>query len=196
MRYFLNFLIFASACLSSIEDPRIFERDSNFFNTTKIAKDEILYTGSCGDSLTYTIYSESGNVTITGSGLMNSYNSRESPFSMNKQYVIHVFIESGVTSIGQMSFYECENLQTIEIPNSVELIEEYSFFGCNSLTSITIPDSVETIGNYWKLLETILSAIAVLLLQLIYKTKLHQLPTIPFIIVILLLQLTFQTILN
>jgi aspartokinase-like uncharacterized kinase len=61
----------------------------------------------------------------------------------------------GVTIIGTSAnsgysysgFYGCTELQSIEIPDTVEKIGQYAFYGTTALTSITLPDSVTTIGN-------------------------------------------------
>ena len=43
---------------------------------------------------------------------------------------------------------ECETLESIIIPNGVEVIESGVFQYCRKLESITIPQSVTTIGNF------------------------------------------------
>ena len=51
-----------------------------------------------------------------------------------------------VTTIGYWAFWNCENLTSVIIPDSVTTIGENAFQYCN-LTSITIPDSVTTIAD-------------------------------------------------
>lgn len=51
-----------------------------------------------------------------------------------------------VTSIGDSAFFDCENITSITIPNSVTSIGSGAFSYCLNLESVTIPDSVTSIG--------------------------------------------------
>lgn len=54
-------------------------------------------------------------------------------------------IPSGVTSIGNYSFYNIDTLASVTIPNGVTSIGEYCFNGLNSLVELNIPETVTDI---------------------------------------------------
>ena len=58
-----------------------------------------------------------------------------------------VQIPDCVQLIGSMAFAYCENLKSVNIPEGIKTIEQACFLGCNSLKNITIPDSLEEICN-------------------------------------------------
>ena len=53
-----------------------------------------------------------------------------------------------VTSIGELAFYGCADLESISIPEGVQNIGVWAFSGCSALVDIAIPESLETIDNY------------------------------------------------
>ena len=59
-----------------------------------------------------------------------------------------ITIGNGVTSIGNGAFYNCCSFTSIIIPDSVTSIGWSAFSGCTSLTSIVIPNSVNKIDKY------------------------------------------------
>ena len=63
-----------------------------------------------------------------------------------------VTIPNSVTKIDQSAFLGCTDLESITIPNSVTVIGDYAFNECSSLESITIPNSVTEIGEraFWE----------------------------------------------
>ena len=59
----------------------------------------------------------------------------------------NTIIPNSVTSIGNKSFYQCEDLTSIVIPNNVTSIGSFAFYLCTRLTSVIIPNSVIDIMN-------------------------------------------------
>ena len=92
------------------------------------------YSGTCGDNLTWSLDTETGVLTISGSGDMDDYNSYSAPWDLQDNYITSVIIENGVTSIGYNAFKDCINLTSVTIPDSVTSIDDYAFSGCSSLT--------------------------------------------------------------
>ena len=55
-------------------------------------------------------------------------------------------IKDGTTTICESAFTDCNNLNSVTIPNSVKLIGDDAFCNCWNLNSITIPESIEYVG--------------------------------------------------
>ena len=54
---------------------------------------------------------------------------------------------TGLTSIGNSTFYNCRGLTSITIPEGVTSISDEAFEDCSGLTSISIPEGVTSIGE-------------------------------------------------
>lgn len=59
-----------------------------------------------------------------------------------------VLIPDNVTTVGEVAFKECNNLQSIVISNSVTDIGNQAFSNCKNLRKIIIPDSVTNMGTW------------------------------------------------
>jgi len=56
-------------------------------------------------------------------------------------------VEYQVTTLGDNAFKECDNLTSVNIPNSVTTLGNACFMCCSSLEAIDIPSSVTSLGN-------------------------------------------------
>ena len=102
------------------------------------AKAETL-TGKCGENVTYSLDSSTGELTISGTGNMDNYNYYDSNNPFYDNYVIKtITISSGVTSIGDFAFNGCTNLTSVTIPDSVTSIGDRAFERCTRLKSINV----------------------------------------------------------
>lgn len=129
--------------------------------------------GTCGPGLSYTFDSTSGTLTIKGKGTMYDYdaNDNKSPFSGHDD-IRTVYIEEGVTSIGEWAFYDCFSIKevyfmgkeikkisyaafygcvgisTMELPENLTVIEKSAFEHCIAWKNFTLPKSVTEIGKW------------------------------------------------
>ena len=110
-------------------------------------------TGKLGDNVTYSLDTETGLLTISGTGDMydyklsfHDYNGREyySSTPLKMENIKNIIIESGVTDIGDAVFFNCKK-QSITIPDTVTRIGNYAFIGFKK-SEITLPNSVISIA--------------------------------------------------
>ena len=107
-------------------------------------------SGTCGATLTWSLNTSTGVLTISGTGAMTNYNDINSPapwYNNNHLYITSIVLNDGITNIGNNAFYYCTNLTSVTIPNSVTSIGKRAFFNCKNLASVTIPNSVTSIGD-------------------------------------------------
>ena len=96
---------------------------------------------NCGENVTYTL--TDGVLTISGSGPMADYASAsEAPWYSQRESIVRIVIEDGVTTIGDRAFYNCTSLLQVQIGQNVQTIGTYAFRGCAKLAEITLPDSI------------------------------------------------------
>ena len=110
-----------------------------------------VYNGSCGENVNYSLNTETGALSITGTGAMADYFYEKEPrvpWYEQRENIKFVEIAEGVTTIGEYAFYGCSSLESVTIPNSVTSIGNRAFNGCSGLTSVTIPNNVTSIGDY------------------------------------------------
>ena len=58
-----------------------------------------------------------------------------------------IILPENLIAIGSYSFYNCQNLETINLPENIIKISDYSFYNCNKLDNIIIPSNVTEIGD-------------------------------------------------
>ena len=105
----------------------------------------------CGDNLTFTL--KNGTLTISGTGPMwdmHSYNDADvcPPWDEKRDKIKKIVIESGVTSVGQWAFMECQNLASASLPTTLKRIGEMAFWDCKNLKKIKLPNGFETLDQY------------------------------------------------
>ena len=103
-------------------------------------------SSQCGENAYFSFDTDTGKLTISGTGAMYDYSYNAMPWNNYKDNITSVEIENGITSIGKYAFEGCTNLTSIKISDSVKSIGSYAFQNCTSLASIEIPKNVTSIG--------------------------------------------------
>ena len=108
-------------------------------------------SGSCGENLTWTLDTDTGLLTISGTGNMYNYGSGSAPWFLYFNLITNASISNGVTSIGDYAFYSCGSLTNVSIPDSITSIGSYAFAHAECLANVTIPSNVTSIGQeaFW-----------------------------------------------
>lgn len=99
--------------------------------------------GACGENATWEFNTDTGTLTISGSGEMESVNFP--PWDDYLEQITQIIIEDGITAIG--GFRGCTNLTVVHIPDSVTTLYQYAFCNCHSLKTIQLPDSISSVGQ-------------------------------------------------
>ncbi len=105
-------------------------------------------TGTCGENLTWEYDSDTGTLTVSGTGDMDDYACDGTPW---KEYqnkgICKVVLSEGVTSVGTEAFFQCLALESVELPDTLKEIGDYAF-SCTSLSAVELPEGLESIGGY------------------------------------------------
>ena len=107
-------------------------------------------TGKCGDDVSYVLYAD-GSLYIFGSGNMTDYNvgnEEMSPFYELRGSIRRIFVEKGVTSVGNGAFFFILGAEEINLSEGLKKIGSEAFMSCNGVDKIYIPASVTEIGDY------------------------------------------------
>ena len=115
-----------------------------YLNETK-QEEDVLEEGTCGKNVTYTL-SKTGVLKIIGTGETYDYNTgKPAPWFDDREQIVKVEIDEGITGIGEQLFRKCSNISEIDLPNGIITIGKNAFISCSNLRSITLPVSIEEI---------------------------------------------------
>ena len=137
-----------------------------------------VYSGSCGDNLTWTYDTDTYTLTISGTGPMEEFpilegsgernipwysypiqkvivgegvtTISEEAFANYKDYykINSVTLPKSLTSIGRQAFYDCWAISSIQFPSHLESIGDIAFASCTGLSSIDLPASLKYLGYH------------------------------------------------
>ena len=121
----------------------------NFINIVLYGNETLNYDRLCGDTVIWYLDSD-GTLSISGRGPMctcivvlrgNSYGGTSfgfisSPWYDYRSQIKRVVIDPGVTGIGLRCFYNCSQIESIELPNTLTRIAADAFYNTGSLQHV------------------------------------------------------------
>jgi len=104
-------------------------------------------TGTCGESLTWSLDTETGILEIAGSGAMTNWSGvTKTPWNAYRPKIKTVHIGDGVTNVGNFAFFNTSSIESVAIGDSVKSIGVNAFSSCK-IKSIFIPKTVKNIED-------------------------------------------------
>ncbi len=89
-----------------------------------------------------------GTLTLSGRGEMRDYtDAHMAPWLDSASAIKRIVVKEGITSIGDLAFYNCDKALFVALPESVTKIGNRAFKNCFSLVGIQLPKSLEAIGE-------------------------------------------------
>ena len=84
-----------------------------------------------------TLTLNNGTLTVSGKGAMADYqNSSTRPWVNNRNDITSVVVESGVTKVGVLAFYNCSKMTSVTLPEGLTSIGYDAFYDCPSVTNV------------------------------------------------------------
>lgn len=114
------------------------------------------FFGVCGEDLTWEFDADEKILTIRGEGDMYDYYDDSTAVSKTTPWAYllkdhddlrleTVTISDGVTSIGNMAFINCKDLQHLNLGKDVQSIGNQAFSGCSKIQSISFPKNITSL---------------------------------------------------
>ena len=108
-----------------------------------------VYSGDCGadgSNLRWSLDTNKGTLTISGSGAMQDFGTVDTPWYSYREEIATVQLPAELTSIGASSFTEFVSLKEIVIPSNVTKIGDFAFSNCYALERVVLSEKLTSIG--------------------------------------------------
>ena len=136
-----------------------FEIDRNVTSKGREALVQIVSSGNATELATISIYQQSevmGNNEIWYTSTDGKIVTPNDPGAFYANIVSNTYVngkgiirfDGDVTRVGAMAFYDCGNLKSISLPETVNAIGDRAFLWCSSLAQISLPEALTSIGSY------------------------------------------------
>ena len=107
-----------------------------------------VYSGDCGvdgSDLRWSLDTNKGTLTISGSGAMQDFET-EAPWYSYREEITTIHLPAELTSIGMSSFSGFVSLKEIVIPSNVTKIGDFAFSNCYALERVVLSEKLTSIG--------------------------------------------------
>lgn len=105
-----------------------------------------VFAAEVGSGLTWSL--SGGTLTISGNGAMNNFTeTNPAPWHDSAESIRVIEIKNGVTSVGNLAFYGCENVTSVNIAYTVKSIGAFAFANCKSLKMLSLGSGITSIGE-------------------------------------------------
>ena len=113
--------------------------DPELLRSGNLTQPQTVSSGTCGENVQWAFDEESGVLSLTGTGAMDSLGAFEDyGYSVWKDDIQFVAAAEGVTSIGAHAFEGCPILEEVILGENVTQIGEAAFTGCPRLMNVTL----------------------------------------------------------
>ena len=65
----------------------------------------------------------------------------------NCAQLVSIQMPESVKIVGRAAFYDCSSLRSVRLPNTLEVIEDYTFYRCRNLQLFSLPPMLTSIGR-------------------------------------------------
>ena len=117
------------------------------FSLSFNAYGEIVTDEKCGDNCTWSFNTQTGTLTISGTGEMTNWDDYTAvPWSSKIQDIRSLEISKGITNISANAFLGAQSLKSVTIPEGVTTIGLNAFWN-SGITQIDLPNTLTTISD-------------------------------------------------
>ena len=105
-------------------------------------------SGTCGENATWTFDSDTGTLTISGTGVaVGEPGDSSDSYAKYREKIVNVVVEEGITEIAEPGFPRLYNMQTLTLPDSLVTLGRATFMWCDDLKEIRFGMNLRFLGE-------------------------------------------------
>lgn len=104
----------------------------------------MINSGSCGENAQYTLYAD-GYLEITGTDALRDWDNEQAPWKAYSSYVRYVFVDEGITRVGDKAFSNIPFLLVVDLPKGLKSIGDSAFYNSGRLETVLLPSTLSLV---------------------------------------------------